>query len=338
VSCSPRQDTIDNIDNMEGSVRALAAVFSEARRIRVEPVLVSPPGHGQLRVRLEGCGICASNLPVWEGRPWFDYPLSPGAPGHEGWGRIDAVGPEVEGFTVGDRVAMLSEHAYAQYDLVQASSAIRLPPELDGRDFPGEPLGCAMNIFDRSLVRAGETVAVVGIGFLGALLVRLAAEAGAKVVALSRRPYALDIARRQGATATIASHDFHEAVRRTLALTGDAGCDCVIEAAGEQSTLDLATQLTKVRGRLVIAGYHQDGPRQVNLQLWNWRGLDVINAHERAPDAYLAGIRKAVEAVAQGRLDPAPLLTHRVRLTQLPMAFQLLKERPDGFMKAILVP
>lgn len=248
------------------------------------------------------------------------------------------MGEGAEGFAVGDRVALLSEHAYAQYDLVPASSALRLPPKLDGLDFPGEPLGCAMNIFDRSSVKAGETVAVVGIGFLGALLVRLAAEAGAQVIALSRRPYALDIARRLGATATVASHDLQEAVRRTLLMTGDAGCDCVIEAAGEQSTLDVASRLTKVRGRLVIAGYHQDGPRQVNLQLWNWRGLDVINAHERDPQSYLDGMRKAIAAVAAGLLDPAPLLTHRVRLQHLPMAFQLLKERPDGFMKAILLP
>jgi NADPH2:quinone reductase len=335
VSCNPKEDAIAL---EEGAVRGLSAVFAGAGRIRVQPVLVPPPEPGQLRVRLEGCGICASNLPVWEGRPWFDYPLPPGAPGHEGWGRVDAVGAGTEGFAVGDRVALLSDHAYAQYDLVEASSALRLPPELDGLDFPGEPLACAMNIFDRSRIKAGETVAVVGIGFLGALLARLAAEAGARVIALSRRPYALDLARRLGATATVASHDLREAARRIFLLTGDAGCDCVIEAAGEQSTLDLASRLTKVRGRLVIAGYHQDGPRQVNLQLWNWRGLDVINAHERDPGVYLAGMRKAIEAVGAGWLDPAPLLTHRVRLAQLPMAFQLLKERPDGFMKAILLP
>ena len=57
----------------------------------------------------------------------------------------------------------------------------------------------------------------------------------------------------------------------------------------------------------MIAGYHQDGPRQVNMQLWNWRGLDVINAHERDPAVYVQGIREAVEAVAAGRLDPAAL-------------------------------
>ena len=58
-------------------------------------------------------------------------------------------------------------------------------------------------------------------------------------------------------------------------------CKRVIEAAGAQATLGLAPALTGTYGRLIIAGYHQDGPRQVNVQLWNWRAIDVINAHER---------------------------------------------------------
>jgi NADPH2:quinone reductase len=179
-------------------------------------------------------------------------------------------------------------------------------------------------------------VAVVGIGFLGALLVRLASQVGARVIAVSRRPYALEVARRQGAALAVSSTDAQAASERILAWTGQSGCEVVIEAAGEQSTLDLAAEITQVRGRLVIAGYHQDGLRQVNMQLWNWRGLDVVNAHEREPAAYLDGIREAVEAVAADRLDPFPLLTHRVSLPELPRAFRLLQERPDGFMKAVL--
>ena len=90
-------------------------------------------------------------------------------------------------------------------------------------------------------------------------------------------------------------------------------------------------------GRLVIAGYHQDGPRQVNMQLWNWRGLDVINAHERDPRIYLAGMQSAVEAVRAGRLDPAPLYSHRFPLSRLDEALTLSEERPDGFMKALVL-
>jgi NADPH2:quinone reductase len=326
----------ETVLGVQDSIRSTAAVLASPGRFRVEPVMVPPPGPGQVRVQLEGCGICASNLPVWEGRPWFRYPLAPGAPGHEGWGRIDAVGPEVEGLSVGDRVAMLSYNAYARHDLAEARATVVLPPELDGLAFPGEPLGCAMNIFRRSAIKAGETVAVVGVGFLGALLIRLAAAAGAWVVALSRRPCALDIARRQGAAETISTADFPDAARRARALTDETGYDCVIEVAGEQTTLNLAAELTRVRGRLIVAGYHQGGLRQVDMQLWNWRGLDVINAHERDPEAYLAGMRAAVEAVAAGQLDPSPLITHRVSLADLAKAFRMLRERPDGFLKAVL--
>ena len=82
----------------------------------------------------------------------------------------------------GDRVATLSGKSYAEYDVARADMAVRLPPELAGRPFPGEPIGCAMNIFRRSDVRAGDTVAIVGIGFLGAILTRLATDAGADCV------------------------------------------------------------------------------------------------------------------------------------------------------------
>ncbi|HXF61719.1 MAG TPA: hypothetical protein VNK95_08880, partial [Caldilineaceae bacterium] len=106
---------------------------------------------------------------------------------------------------------------------------------------------------------------------------------------------------------------------------------------GSQWPLDLAAELTRIRSRLIIAGYHQDGPRQVNMQLWNWRGLDVINAHERDPEVYVAGMRAAVEAVAAGRLDPTPLYTHCYPLDELARALTTLQERPEGFLKALVL-
>lgn len=314
-----------------------SAVFVEPRQVQIKRLALPQPGPNQVRVRLEGSGVCASNLPLWEGRPWFDYPAAPGAPGHEGWGRIDALGEGVRHLAAGDRVAALSYHAYAEYDIAQADAVVPLPPQLDNLPFPGEPLGCAMNVFKRSAVRAGQTVAIVGIGFLGALLTGLAASAGAQVIALSRRPFALAMARRFGAAETILIEEHWQAVEKVKALTDDQGCPCVIETGGLQATLDLAAELTQVRGRLMIAGYHQDGPRQVNMQQWNWRGLDVINAHEREPALYIQGIQSAIEAVASGRLDPSPLYTHSFRLDELPLAFQMMQSRPEGFLKALLV-
>lgn len=294
-------------------------------------------GPGQVLVRLEGSGVCASSLPLWEGRSWFEYPQAAGAPGHEGWGRIAAVGHGVTGFSQGDRVAALTYRAHAEYDVADAAAVVRLPASLDGKAVPGEPLGCAANIFRRSEVRAGQTVAIVGIGFLGALLCQLAVHAGARVVALSRREFSLDVARRCGARHTVLLDDHWRVIEEVRELTGGRWCERVIECTGLEWPLQLAGELCAVRGRLVIAGYHQDGMRQVNLQLWNWRGLDVINAHERDPLAYVAGMREAVALMEQGVLDPEPLYSHRLPLDRLGEALELTRTRPDGFMKALVL-
>ena len=314
-----------------------AVVITHPARIEMKRTVFRAPVADEVRVRLEGCGICASNIPVWEGRPWFQYPLEPGAPGHEAWGRVDAVGPDADGVAPGDRVAILSSHAFAEYDICRTSELVRIPKPLDGIDFPGEPLGCAMNIFKRSAVRAGENVAIVGIGFLGALLTQLAVNAGAKVFAISRRHESLAVAKRFGAAEVIQSNDAEHVKKLVTEATFNRGCDCVIEAIGNQAALDLATELTSERGRLVIAGYHQDGPRQVNMQLWNWRGLDVINAHERDPQVYVRGMKEALGAIALGLMDPSPLYTHHFALDQLADAFAAITERPGDFVKGLLI-
>jgi NADPH:quinone reductase len=315
-----------------------AAIVSAPGTARIVEQNAPPePAHGDVRIRIEGCGVCASSIPVWEGRQWFSYPLEPGAPGHEGWGTIDAIGAGVEGLKPGDRVAAISQHAFATWDFAAATAVVPLPSQLANMPFPGEPLGCALNVFRRSGIDPAQDVAIVGVGFLGALLTRLAANAGARVIAISRRRFALDIAREFGAadTITLESHDVVGDVRR---LTGGRMCQRVIEAVGMQWSLDLAGELAAERGRLLIAGYHQDGARQVNMQQWNWRGLDVVNAHERDPAMYVLGMREAVKAVARGLLDPSPLYTHTYPLEELGRAFGDASVRPDGFMKAVVCP
>jgi threonine dehydrogenase-like Zn-dependent dehydrogenase len=299
-------------------------------------VEIPEPGEGEVRVRVEGCGVCGSNLAPWEGRPWFEYPFAPGQPGHEGWGEIDAVGPKVTQLKRGDRVAMLSYHAFAEYDIAKENAVVRLPTALDKKPFPGEALGCAMNVFRRCEIKPTQTVAIVGIGFLGAILTALASNVGAYVVAISRRPFALELARQFGAGQTMTLDDHRKISERIKVMTEGVGCDCVIEAAGQQGTLDLAGELTRDRGRLVIAGYHQDSPRTVNMQLWNWRGLDVINAHERDPKIYLDGMKAAVNAVSKGELDPTPLYTHRFGLDGISDAFTSMQQRPNAFLKGLV--
>jgi threonine dehydrogenase-like Zn-dependent dehydrogenase len=329
-------DTSTTLSSAASQVTMRTLVVTAPGRIRIEDAPLPVPGEGEVRIRLEGSGVCGSSLPVWSGRPWFSYPLEPGAPGHEGWGRVDAVGPDVQGPRLGERVSALGTLAHASHAVVPADATVTLPEELDGVPFPGEPLGCAMNVFERSEVEPGQTVAVIGIGFLGALLVQLAVSAGARVIAIARRPYALTVARRLGAEEAIAFDDMGAIAERVAALTDGKGCARVIEAVGTQEPLTLAGRLTAVRGRLVVAGFHQDGSREIDMQRWNWHGLDVINAHERDPKRYVHGMRAAVGAVVAGKLDPLPLYTHTLPLERAGEAYDLVRDRPDGFLKALV--
>jgi threonine dehydrogenase-like Zn-dependent dehydrogenase len=313
-----------------------AAVLEGPGHFELKAIGTPSPGPDEVRIRLEGCGVSGSNLPLYEGRPWCTYPFAPGAPGREGWGRVDAVGSQVRDLRAGDPVAVLSGRAYAEYEVAPRASVVKLPHGLEGRPVPAEALGGAVNVYRRSHIRPGQWVAVVGVGFLGALMVQLAYAAGARVIAISRRRYALQLARAIGADHALPLGSRPETVEEVQALTSGALCDVVIECAGAQDPLDLAGELLRNRGRLVIAGYHHGPCRHVNLQLWNWRGLDVTNAHERDPAVRAEGARLAVEAVARGRLDPWALYTHSYPLDQLPRAFAALRQRPEGFMKALV--
>jgi threonine dehydrogenase-like Zn-dependent dehydrogenase len=277
----------------------VSAVLAAPRAVRLEATAPPEPRDGEVVVEIEGCGVCASSLPVWEGRPWFDYPLPPGAPGHEAWGQTDD----------GTRVAFLTQQGFAPAAAVDARTLVPLPRELDGLPVPGEALACAVNVFARAGVLAGQRVAIVGMGFMGSALAQLCEAAGAEVVPLRRGDHPDGLA-----------------------------CERVIETGGVQATLDVASAVVAERGRLVIAGFHQDGPRTVDLQSWNWRGLDVVNAHERDPSRYVEGMREAVRLAAAGVLDVERLVTHRFPLARLADAFELARTRPKGFVKAWVTP
>lgn len=312
-------------------------VLEAPKKLSVREAALPQPKSGEVRIKLKGSGVCASNIPVWEGRDWFSYPNPAGNPGHEGWGTIDAIGEGVEGFEIGERVTALSYNAYATHDLAEASNVVKLPKALNGKPFPGEPLGCAMNIFSRSDIKPGQTVAIVGSGFLGLLLIQLAKSAGAKVIALSKREFSLESAEKAGADQTILMDDHFQIIEKVKQLTNDNFCERVIEATGKEWPLNLSIELTAERGKLIVAGFHQDGMRNVNVQLLNWRGIDMISAHERDPRQYINGIKAAIKAVEEGKMDPFPFFTHSFPLEESETAFQYLTERPDGFIKAIII-
>lgn len=311
------------------------AVIDKPRTVKFIETAIKACGDRELIVKMEGVGLCASNIPVWEGRDWFHYPLDPGLPGHEGWGYIAKKGKLAKEFEVGQRVALLQNNCFAEFVQVSADHAVALPSFLDNIPFPGEALGCLMNIFNRADIRKDHTVAIIGLGFLGLGLVQLCKQRGAKVVALSRRDTSLQMAA-SDADLCVKLEDHYQVLRTLEAFTDGKGCERVIECTGKQWPLDIATEIIGEYGKLIIAGYHQDGLRSVNMQQWNWKAIDVINAHERDPEKYKSGIHSAIEATQSGLLKPMDLISHQYTFQDLAEALETLAQCPDGFVKGFI--
>lgn len=94
-------------------------------KLRIERVPMPMPEPEEIRVRLDECGVCSSNLEPWAGPEWVRFPTEPGGSGHEGWGTVDAVGRDVDGISIGDWVAALFTHSYAEFDISQAAKVVR---------------------------------------------------------------------------------------------------------------------------------------------------------------------------------------------------------------------
>lgn len=329
--------TLQSIPPIQDEFSYRAAIIEAPKKVSIKHLDLPEPGDDEVRIKVNGCGLCASNIPVWEGREWFNYPIPAGNPGHEAWGIVDAVGANATNFTPGEVVTGLTYNAYATHDIAKAENLVVLPDYFDNKPFPGEPLGCAMNIFSRSEIKEGQTVAIVGCGFLGLLLIQLAKSAGARVIALSRRDFSLQSALTAGADEIIPLDDHYHIIEKVKDLTNGQFCERVIEATGKEWPLNLSIELTAERGKLIVAGFHQDGMRNINVQMLNWRGIDMVSAHERDPKQYISGIKAAIDAIEKHEMDPYPFFTHGFSLDDMETAFNYLSERPDGFIKGLII-
>lgn len=179
---------------------------------------------------------------------------------------------------------------------------------------------------------------VIGCGFMGLLLIQLASlRSPSSIAAIDINDERLKLAADLGADLTINPHEV-DAVKYVRGFTNGRGADVVIEATGEQTPLDMATEMVKIRGRLVIFGYHVGESRSINMQMWNWKGLDVINAHERESEVYMEGMRIGIMLLSKGKIKLKTLITHRYPLTEINRAFDNVDMKVRGLIKAVVIP
>ncbi len=297
------------------------------RRTEVTSEEIGPPRSGQVLVRIVACGVCASELHAWEG-PHSEYPV---AMGHEPIGIVEDVGPGVRSLAAGDTVTGRFGPAFADHAIVDEQDPVVVPAGVEGDDALGEPLGCVVEARRRTPVGAGDIVAVVGAGYMGLLMLELLRIGPAgEIVAVDPRTDARSVALELGADESLAPEE--------ASVNGRAGTfDVVIEASGVQAGLDMATSLVREHGVISVLGFHQGGRRSVDLEMWNWKSIDVVNAHVRRRDLLNHAIRQGLELVQRDRIHPARLVTHRFRLEDVDDAFEALASKPEGFVKAIVV-
>jgi D-arabinose 1-dehydrogenase-like Zn-dependent alcohol dehydrogenase len=325
---------------------------------------IPEPGPGEVRVRVEACGVCGSDLFLQAGgfrlqRGGERRERFPVVPGHEAAGVVDRLGPGVTGPPVGAQVAIYYvdpapdspyvaagrenrdphvtrmgvdvDGGFAEYVVRRADTLIETPAPLDPAalavltDAVATPYHA---LTARANLQAGETLVVLGVGGLGSNAVQLGRYLGARVVAVSRQQAKLDLARRLGADEVVeATDDVVEQVRR---LTGGGG-DVVIQCAGSAALDQQAIAMAGIGGRVAFVGVSQQ-PFEALAGDLIWRELSLLGSCRFTRD----DIRAVVELHLAGVLS-VDHLVQRVR--PLEEANDALEDIRHGrVLRSVLAP
>ncbi len=319
-----------------------AALFRAAHEpLNVEDVPTPSPGPGEVRIRVAACGVCHTDLHyVDHGTPTFRKP--PIVLGHEASGRVEALGPGVQGWKEGDRVLvpavltcgscrscrlgrenicanmqMLGNHrdgAYAEYLVAPARDLFRLPENIPLEE--GSIIADAVStpyhaVKNRGRIRPGDTAVVFGVGGVGINLVQLSALAGARVIAVDVNPERLALARSLGAFATLDARQSPRIDKEVRSLTGE-GADVAFEAIGKAQTLEAALSSVRRGGRLVVVGFSAETVAWPAGKVM-FNEIEIVGSLGCRPVDY----PPLIELVAAGRVKLAPLVTARFPLERI---------------------
>lgn len=314
---------------------------------------------GQILLKVAACGICGTDLHVYQGLP-AAWPV-PGVRGHEFAGTVIAWADDVQGFQAGDRAVVqplvycgqcrfcrsgqtnLCANLYliggeqpggfAERVAVPASSLFKVPENLSLQQAAlVETLATSVHAFEQNLSGIRRRVAVLGAGAQGLFAVQLARLAGAKLIAVSETvPHRLAMALKLGATHAInAGQD--NVVEAVLDLTDGEGVDLAIEAAGKALTRQNATQLLRPGGTAIFLALGAE-PTPIDFMALVPREL-----HLRGTQCYTdADFALAIELLASGEISVDPLITG-MPLQKGAAAFAALTSDPGEMIKVILEP
>jgi 2-desacetyl-2-hydroxyethyl bacteriochlorophyllide A dehydrogenase len=344
-----------------------AALFYEpGTDLRIEDVPTPEPVPGEVRIKVKACGICASDLHIFAGEVHGFTMPHPLIPGHEASGVIEALGPGVRDWAVGDRVVAtvpgktcgtcppcrqsnlagclsprivgVDYHgAFAEYLTFPAHSLVRLPESIPFEqgailaDAVGTPFHA---VVVRGALQAGERVALFGVGGLGTHAVQIARLAGAgQLIAVDVLPAALARARELGADHTIDART-EDPPTRIKELTDGQGVDLAVELVGRNATITQAVASLARGGRAVLVGVGPEPIQVMPSALFNVFAYSLLGSlGYRRED-----VTRLVRLVAAGRLDLSGSISARLPLAAINDGVRRLREKIDNPVRIMVCP
>ena len=329
--------------------------------LRYEDIPEPSPGPGQLKIKVSLVGICGTDLKEYAYGPVMIPPDKvPLTMGHEFVGHVAGVGQGVTGFDTGDRVSgvgywycgecycckkglynicvnqgftgLLTEGCMADYFVIPAYACYHLHSRVsDEAGTMVEPLAVALHAVRQGKVSLGDTVAIIGDGTIGLCSVLAARTAGASAVYLvSRHKGRGELGRKLGATAVIYLDDGNP-VDQLAKISGGPGADVALECVGRPDTPQLAIDLTRRHGTAVIVGVF-DKPGTVDFGTLMFTERTMVGS-----SIYIDEGRTAIELMANGRIDPTPLITSTVPLKDAAaLGFEALINDKEKNIKVLL--
>ncbi|MBN1642182.1 MAG: alcohol dehydrogenase catalytic domain-containing protein [Anaerolineae bacterium] len=339
-----------------------AVMLWEPERMECIDIPMRPLGRGEVRLKVEACAICGSDLEGYHGlHPTMTLPR---VMGHEVASTVAEVGPGVQDLSVGDRIAGIgrvscgvcaacrngradqcvsplgpgftAQGAYAEY-LVSRAEGCTLIPE--GVSFVeaavAQPAGIANHaVATRAHVERGETILIQGCGPIGLSAMMLAKLRGATVISTDIVDYRCDFARQMGADLALNAHRDHveEAVRD---LTGGRGADKVIECVGgdQDETIPEAVTCVKDRGLVAVVGSFAHNRATLPVINFKFKEKTVLGS-QSMPEGY----EPIFELLLAGKLDLMQLVTHRLSIGEAQHGLELMDAKADRVLKVVLEP
>jgi L-iditol 2-dehydrogenase len=340
-----------------------AAVLYGREDVRIEQVPIPRAAKGELILRVDAALTCGTDLKVFRRGYHARMIVPPALFGHELAGTVVEVGEGVANFATGDRVVALNSApcgecyfcrrgqenlcddllfnngAYAEFihipARIVAKNTLHVPDDVPMEHAAlTEPLACAVHGFEDSLPRTGDTVAVIGGGPLGLLILHVAALAGYEVIALVRHDGQVEAARRLGAAHVVQASSISKAIRETRALTQqNRGVDIAIEAVGVPDAWQEAVELVRKGGTVNFFGGCATGTHvALDTNRLHYNDITLRATFHHTPSI----CRKALNLIAGGRFQAGAFITGHAHLFELNRVFEKLMQRSSEIKTAIL--